>query len=51
VGVIPGASLVGDDSGNGTGVPVGVTVGAGAQALRMSRKDKIKEGAKSNLFM
>jgi hypothetical protein len=40
---------VGDGSGNGTAVPVGGAVRA--QAFRMSRKDKIKEGTKSSLFI
>jgi hypothetical protein len=51
VAVILGASLVADGSCNGTGVPVGGTMGAGVQASRMSRKDKFKEAAKSSLFM
>jgi hypothetical protein len=49
--MILGPSLVGEGAGKGPGVPVGEAVGAGEQALRMSRKDKIKEGAQSSLFM
>jgi hypothetical protein len=49
--MILGASPVGEGPGKGAGVPVGEAVGAGAQAFRLIRKDKIKEGANRDFRM